>query len=77
MALANSLKENAMNWDCIEGNWKQIEGNLREIRGKLRCNQFDVIAGRHEQLAGRILEEYGIDIDRPMRLQSEWKRNGP
>ena len=63
-----------MNWDRIEGNWKQIKGNLKEIRGKLTDNQLDVIAGKHEQLAGRILEEYGIDIDRPRKLQSGWQK---
>jgi uncharacterized protein YjbJ (UPF0337 family) len=63
-----------MNWDRIEGNWKQIKGNLKEIRGKLTDNQFDVIAGKHEQLAGRILEEYGIDIDRPKKLQFGWQK---
>lgn len=52
-----------MNWDRIEGNWRQIKGNLKVIRGKLTDNPLKILAGRHEQLSGRLLEEYGIDID--------------
>jgi uncharacterized protein YjbJ (UPF0337 family) len=49
-----------MNWDRIEGNWKQLKGKAKARWGKLTDDQFDVIAGKREQLVGRIQEKYGI-----------------
>ena len=47
-----------MNWDRIEGNWKQIGGKVREQWGKLTDDDFDVAAGKRDQLAGRVQERY-------------------
>ena len=52
-----------MNWDRIEGNWKQFKGKVKEHWGKLTDDQIDVIAGKREQLAGRVQETYGISKD--------------
>ena len=49
-----------MNWDRIEGNWKQFKGNVKEQWGKLTDDQLDVIAGKRDQLTGKIQESYGI-----------------
>lgn len=49
-----------MNWDQIEGNWKQIKGKAREKWGDLTDNDFEVIAGKRDQLVGKIQEKYGI-----------------
>jgi uncharacterized protein YjbJ (UPF0337 family) len=49
-----------MNWDRIEGNWKQIRGKVKEHWGKLTDDDLDVIAGKRDQLVGRIQEQYGI-----------------
>ena len=49
-----------MNWDQIKGDWKQLSYKLKEKWGKLTDDQFDVIAGKREQLVGRIQEKYGI-----------------
>jgi uncharacterized protein YjbJ (UPF0337 family) len=49
-----------MNWDRIEGNWKQLKGKAKVRWGKLTDDQFDVIAGKREQLVGRVQEGYGI-----------------
>ncbi len=58
-----------MKWVQIEGNWKQIKGNLREILGKLLDNPSMVMAGKREQLAGRILADYNIMI---CRVESQY-----
>lgn len=50
-----------MSWDVIEGNWKQYMGQVKAQWGKLTQDQVEVIAGRREQLAGRIQEAYGVD----------------
>ena len=49
-----------MNWDRIEGNWKQVVGKAKAQWGKLTDDDLDVVAGRREQLAGKIQERYGI-----------------
>jgi uncharacterized protein YjbJ (UPF0337 family) len=52
-----------MNWDIVEGNWKQFKGKAKEQWGKLTDDDLDIIAGKRDQLAGRIQEAYGVDKD--------------
>jgi uncharacterized protein YjbJ (UPF0337 family) len=54
-----------MNWDRIEGNWKQVTGKAKVHWGKLTSDDFDIIAGRREQLAGKIQE---------LRHRQGWRR---
>ena len=49
-----------MNWDQLQGKWKQSKGLVREKWGKLTDDDLDVIAGKRDQLIGRIQERYGI-----------------
>jgi len=49
-----------MNHDRVEGQWKQVKGKLKERWGRLTDDDLDVIAGRREQLLGRIQERHGI-----------------
>ena len=49
-----------MNWDQVEGNWKQFKGKVKEQWGKLTDDQLDVVAGKRDQLTGKIQEAYGI-----------------
>ena len=63
-----------MNWDRIEGNWKQVTGKAKVQWGKLTSDDFDVIAGRREQLAGKIQERYGIAKDDADKQVSEWAK---
>lgn len=56
-------KEMTMNWDVIEGNWKQFKGNVKEQWGKLTDDHLDAIAGKRDQLTGRLQEAYGITRD--------------
>jgi uncharacterized protein YjbJ (UPF0337 family) len=66
-------EEFAMNWDRIEGDWKQFKGNVKQQWGKLTDDQLDVIAGKREQLAGRIQEAYGISKDEAEKQLSSWQ----
>jgi uncharacterized protein YjbJ (UPF0337 family) len=52
-----------MNWDVIEGNWKQFKGNVKEQWGKLTDDTIDTIAGKRDQLTGKIQETYGLNKD--------------
>ena len=62
-----------MNWDRIQGNWKQVAGKAKAQWGKLTDDDLDVVAGRREQLAGRIQERYGIAKDEVEKQISEWE----
>lgn len=57
-----------MNWDQIEGSWKQVKGKVRERWGKLTDDDLTSIAGRRDQLAGKLQERYGYEKE---RLESE------
>ena len=48
-----------MNWDQIAGNWKQFQGHVKEKWGKLTDDDLTVIAGKKDQLLGRLQERYG------------------
>ena len=46
--------------DRIQGNWKQLKGKIKEQWGRLTDDDLDVIAGKRDQLLGRIQERHGI-----------------
>jgi uncharacterized protein YjbJ (UPF0337 family) len=62
-----------MNWDRIEGNWKQFKGTAKAKWGKLTDDQLDVIAGKRDQLAGRIQEAYGLTLEASQRQVDQWQ----
>jgi uncharacterized protein YjbJ (UPF0337 family) len=64
-----------MNWDRISGNWTEWKGRVHERWGKLTDDHLDVIAGRREQLAGRIQEVYGLSKEEAERQLNNWERN--
>jgi uncharacterized protein YjbJ (UPF0337 family) len=62
-----------MNWDRIEGNWKQLTGQAKEQWGKLTNDDIDVVAGRREQLSGKIQERYGVVKDEAEKQIAAWQ----
>lgn len=64
-----------MNWDRIQGNWKQMTGKAREKWGKLTDSDFEAVAGKRDQLVGRIQERYGIAKDEAERQADEWSKS--
>lgn len=64
-----------MDWSRISGNWTHWRGRVRERWGRLTDDQLDLIAGRREQLAGRIQELYGISAEDADRQLKNWERN--
>ena len=52
-----------MNWDQIKGNWTQLKGKAQQQWAKLTDDDFAMIEGKREELAGRIQERYGITKD--------------
>ncbi len=64
-----------MNWDRIEGNWKQFAGQARQKWGKLTDSDWHVVAGRKDELVGRIQERYGIAKDEARMEADEWAKS--
>lgn len=63
-----------MNWDHIEGNWKQLRGKVRTRWGKLTDDDLDVIAGKRDQLVGKLQETYGTTKEAVEAEIEEWNR---
>ena len=62
-----------MNQDRIEENWKQFKGKVKEQWGKLTDDDLDVIAGKRDQMVGRMQERYGIAKDEAEKQLSDWE----
>jgi len=62
-----------MNWDRVEGNWKQFKGTIKEQWGKLTDDELDKIAGKRDQLVGRIQESYGVKKDEAEKRVKAWE----
>ena len=63
-----------MNMDTFEGNWKQLKGKAKEQWGNLTDDDLDVVAGKRDQLVGRLQERYGIAKDAAETQISEFER---
>lgn len=63
-----------MNSDTIQGNWKQFTGKVRERWGRLTDDHLEMIAGKKDQLVGRIQEAYGVSRDEARRQVDEFTR---
>jgi uncharacterized protein YjbJ (UPF0337 family) len=63
-----------MNWDRIEGNWKQFKGKAKQKWGELTDDDLDKLAGKRDQLIGKIQERKGIARDKAEQEVNEWAR---
>jgi uncharacterized protein YjbJ (UPF0337 family) len=63
-----------MNWDRIQGSWKQVAGQAKEQWGKLTEDDLDVVAGRRDQLIGKLQERYGLAKEDAEKQIGEWER---
>ena len=52
-----------MNWDFVQGNWKQVSGKVKKQWGKLTDDDLAKIAGKREELEGKLQERYGLTKD--------------
>jgi uncharacterized protein YjbJ (UPF0337 family) len=56
-----------MYWNRIEGNWKQLKGNVKQQWGKFTADQFYVMAGTRDLLAGIIQESNAISTQEALK----------
>jgi len=61
-----------MNRDQFEGKWKQLKGSVREHWGKLTNDDVEQIAGRRDQLIGKIQERYGLAREAVEKQVDRW-----
>ncbi len=64
-----------MNWDQIEGEWKQLKGNVQQRWADLTEDDFDFIAGKREELIGRLQERYGIAKEQAEEQVDEFEKS--
>jgi len=63
-----------MNWDRLEGEWKQRRGKAVHHWGKMMNDELAAIAGKYEELVGRLQTRYGVAREEAERQVSEFKR---
>jgi uncharacterized protein YjbJ (UPF0337 family) len=64
-----------MNWDQIQGKWQQAKGAVKERWGKLTDDDLDMIAGKRDQLVGRLREAYGMQKEEVEKQIGEFEKN--
>jgi uncharacterized protein YjbJ (UPF0337 family) len=63
-----------MNWDRMEGEWKQRRGKAVHHWGKMMNDELAAIAGKYEELVGRLQERYGIASEQSKRQVDGFKK---
>jgi len=63
-----------MNWDRIEGEWKQQRGKAVHHWGRMMNDELAAIAGKYEELVGRLQERYGIASDKSKQQLDDFKK---
>jgi uncharacterized protein YjbJ (UPF0337 family) len=74
---STDVQEDTMNQDRVEGNWLQFKGKVKEQWGKLTDDDLDVIAGKRDQLLGRIQERHGLSKEEAEKQVVAWKDRNP
>jgi uncharacterized protein YjbJ (UPF0337 family) len=63
-----------MNWDRVEGEWKQRRGKAVQHWGKVMNDELAAIAGKYEELVGRLQERYGIAKEEANQQVKEFRK---
>lgn len=63
--------------DRFEGNWLQFKGKVKEQWGKLTDDDLDIIAGKRDQLLGKIQERHGIHQEEAEKQFNAWHEKNP
>lgn len=66
-----------MNQDRIRGQWKQVKGKIKEQWGRLTDDDLDVIAGKRDQLLGRIQRRHGLAKDEAQKQVRDFEERNP
>ncbi|MGH8655216.1 MAG: CsbD family protein [Gammaproteobacteria bacterium] len=61
-----------MNWEQVKGNWNQVKGKARQMWGDITDDELDVIAGKREELVGRLQAKYGYTKEDAEQKADNW-----
>jgi len=64
-----------MNWDQIKGDWKQMKGKIKQKWGKLTDDDLTTIAGKRDELAGKLQQRYGYEKDQAEKELDAFSRS--
>lgn len=64
-----------MNWEKIEGNWNQIKGRVKEKWGKFTDDDLEIIAGKRDQLIGKLQEKYQYTKEKAEEEVDKWSED--
>jgi uncharacterized protein YjbJ (UPF0337 family) len=64
-----------MNWDIVEGKWTQAAGVAKTKWGKLTDDDIQAIAGKRDQLIGKLQERYGLAKDLAEKQLGDFERD--
>lgn len=56
------------------GKWQQFKGELKSSWGKLTDDDVTQLAGKKDQLVGKIQERYGVTKEEAERQVDDWIR---
>jgi hypothetical protein len=62
-----------MDWDRIQANWQHYKVVARVRWDRISADEFDLIAGRREALAGQIQEVYRISPEMARMQVESWQ----
>ena len=61
-----------MNWRTLQRRWDQTKGRLRQQWGELTDDDVERIAGKRDELIGRLEERYGMAKESADRAVKMW-----
>jgi uncharacterized protein YjbJ (UPF0337 family) len=64
-----------MNWDQVSGSWTSMKGKVKEQWGKLTDDDLDVIAGKRDQLLGKLQQKYGYTKEQAENELDRWEKS--
>jgi uncharacterized protein YjbJ (UPF0337 family) len=63
-----------MNWDRMEGEWKQRRGKAVYHWGRMMNDELAAIAGKHEELVGRLQARFGLASEESKRQVDDFRK---
>ncbi|MBZ5875542.1 CsbD family protein [Chromohalobacter israelensis] len=61
-----------MNWDQIEGRWTELKGKAKASWGEMSDDELDQIAGKRDQMIGKLQTKYGISKEEAEKRADDW-----
>jgi uncharacterized protein YjbJ (UPF0337 family) len=62
-----------MNWDQVEGKMKQWMGSAKQRWGKLTDDELQQLAGKRDEIVGKLQEKYGWTREEAEKDYDEWR----